>query len=55
MSHTVKINLIADQSITFQGLEINVHNIETIILGSEGEVKEIVVRVKSELPSTAKL
>jgi hypothetical protein len=48
MSHTVEVNLIADQLITFQGFDINIHNIETIILGSEGEIKEIVVRIKAD-------
>ncbi len=48
MSHTVQVNLIADQIITFQEFEINIHNIETIILDPDGVIKEIVVRVKAD-------
>lgn len=39
MSHSTKITLIADQEITLLGEEVNIHDLERITLGSQGEVR----------------
>ena len=38
MSHSTKITLIADQEITLFGDVVNVHDLESIVLGSHGEI-----------------
>jgi len=38
MSHTVQVNLIADQEIKINGEEVNVHDIESIFLNSDGVI-----------------
>lgn len=39
--HKVNIDMIADQEITFKGIPINIHDIKSIIVGSNCEIKEI--------------
>lgn len=36
MSHSVKVTLIADQVITLQGYEVNVHDIQSVVLNGTG-------------------
>ena len=38
MSHTVKLILIADQVIDIQGIEVNVHDIYSIIVDPYGKI-----------------
>ena len=38
MSHTVKINLTADQEINILGDTINIHDLETIFLDGDGKI-----------------
>lgn len=43
MSHTAKVNIIADQEIQFFGqYDINIHDIITISLNGSGQVVEVV-------------
>jgi len=47
MSHSVKVTLIADQEITLFGHEVNVHDIKTIVLNSDGVIVSFAVNTNS--------
>lgn len=40
MSHSVEVTLIADQEIEIQGRRVNIHNIKSIIVDSEGKITD---------------
>lgn len=48
MSHSVKVNLIANQTISFFGKEVNIHDIETICLDSNGEIESYKLKCTNE-------
>lgn len=48
MSHTVQVNLTADQVIHLNGVEINIHNLSSITLNNEGKVIDFRVEVKRD-------
>ena len=41
MSHHVKVGMISDQIIYIKGVEINVHDIATIVVNDSGEIIEV--------------
>ncbi len=43
MSHTVKVNLIADQEIEVDGQEVNIHDIRTITVDTDGRIIDVVL------------
>ena len=42
MSHTVKINLIGSQEVSFEGALVNLYNLRTIVINNSFEVTSIV-------------
>lgn len=48
MSHTVQVNMIADQEISINGIEINIHDIKTIYVDSNGKIYDVFCFEKSE-------
>ena len=44
MSHTVNVLLIADQTITLHGQEMNIHDIFAIYLDSEGVITDVAMK-----------
>ena len=49
MSHTVPVNLIADQEIKLLGKTVNIYNLKTIVLNENGKVVEFYHIVDGEL------
>uniref|UniRef100_A0A6M3KVM7 Uncharacterized protein n=1 Tax=viral metagenome TaxID=1070528 RepID=A0A6M3KVM7_9ZZZZ len=41
MSHTVTVKMIADQYITIDGQEYNIHDIATIYIDSDGQIMKV--------------
>ena len=41
MSHSVGVQLIADQEIEFKGRRVNIHNIASIIVDAHGQIEDI--------------
>lgn len=44
MSHSTKINLIADQEIELLGIKVNVHMIESIAVDSNGNINSFCIK-----------
>lgn len=40
MSHSTRVTLIADQEIEIQGRRVNVHDIRSIVVDSEGKITD---------------
>jgi len=40
MSHSVGVTLIADQEIEIQGRQVNIHDIKSILVDSEGKIAD---------------
>lgn len=49
MSHTVKVNLIANQSAWFNGKEINVHDIRCIQVDGDMNIVDVIIDRESEI------
>ena len=48
MSHTTKISMIADQEIRINGQNINIHDIKTIIVDSNGQIIDVMLEESKE-------
>ena len=50
MSHTVTIKLIADQEIEIQGIRVNIHELQSILVNGTGVI--VCAEVKTHQPQT---
>ena len=48
MSHSVDVTLIADQEIEIEGRKVNIHNIKSIVVNSEGKIVDASVEPEGE-------
>jgi len=48
MSHTTKISMISDQEIRINGQDINIHDIKTIIVDSNGQIIDVILEDSKE-------
>lgn len=54
MSHTIKVTMTADQVIEVQGKEVNIHDIKTIYVDSQGVITEVATTPIRRMMNTEK-